>query len=147
MLVLRKEIIYEYLADQTTLIQRKHLQLQALRNGINSYTDRYRWTGSGRSILKMLTSNFEIINQRKQGDPEWDYFDISVPHHLNKGQIVEFTIEWELADEKRTGLPFLASTIDVETKYLLLQVILPPELAPTRAYAYEFANYIDTLPT
>ncbi len=65
---------------------------------------------------------------------------------MHKGDVVDFTIEWRLIDEEGSALPFLSTMIDRETKYLLLQVNLPEELAPKRAYFHEYGNYIDTLP-
>src|SRR6516164_2412046 len=54
-LVVIKEIVYEYLADGKTIYQRKHLKLEALQGKQSSYSDRYRWTGSGSCTLKALT--------------------------------------------------------------------------------------------
>jgi hypothetical protein len=142
--LLSKEIVYEYASDGRTMCQRKRLHIRALRNGVPHFTDRYSWTGNGTCDIRSLTPGFIINNQRKQ--EIWNYFDINFPHPLRIGQEADFTIEWELFDEKGVAIPFLSTMIDRETKHLLLRVILPPELAPTRAYCYEFANYIETLP-
>ena len=142
--ILLKEIVYEYAPDGQTLWQRKRLKVMSLRNGLSHHTDRYRWTGSGKCIVRSLTSGFSVINNRKE--EIWDYFDIKFPHALRKGEEVDFTVEWELYDVEKIAIPFLSTMIDRETKHLLLRVILPHELAPKRAYSYEFANYVDTLP-
>lgn len=142
--ILLKEIVYEYSSDGQTMWQRKRLHMRALYNGIDHFTDRYRWTGSGKCIVRSLTSGFSISNQRKE--EFWDYFDVNFPRALHRGEEVDFTIEWELFDAEKIALPFLTTLIDRETKHLSLQVILPRELAPTRAYSHEFANNVDTLP-
>lgn len=142
--ILLKEIVYVYAPDGQTLWQRKRLKMTALRNGMSHYTDRYRWTGSGTCVVRSLTSGFTVINTRKE--EIWDYFDIKFPHALRRGEEVDFTVEWELHDTEKIAIPFLSTMIERETRYLLLRVILPHELAPKRAYSYEFANYIDTLP-
>lgn len=142
--ILLKEIVYEYTPDGQTLWQRKRLKMTALRNGMSHYTDRYRWTGSGTCVVRSLTSGFTVINTRKE--EIWDYFDVKFPHALRKGEEVDFTVEWELHDTEKIAIPFLSTMIERETKHLLLRVILPRELAPKRAYSYEFANYVDTLP-
>ena len=147
--ILRKEIVYEYLADGKTIYQRKYLKIQLLHDNISTYTDRYHWTGSGICIVRSLTPEFEITNQheREEEDATWNYFNVKFPHHYHKEDVIEFTIEWELVEEEEKAVPFLSTMIDHETKYLFLQVILPYELAPKRAYFYEFEHYKDTLPS
>ena len=142
--ILLKEIVYEYTPDGQALWQRKRLKMASLRNGLSHYTDRYHWTGSGKCIVRSLTPGFTVTNARKE--EIWDYFEVKFPHALHKGEEVDFTIEWELHDIEKLAIPFLSTMIERETKHLLLRVILPRELAPKRAYSYEFANYIDTLP-
>lgn len=145
-LILRKEIVYEYLSDGITMLQRKKLRIQSLKSGITHFIDKYRWTGSGQCSIKVLTPDFIISDQREEGVTPWNFFEVKFPHSLKKSEVVDFIIEWELVDEKRSGVPFLSATIDTETKYLSLMVILPDKLKPSRAYSYEFANYIDAVP-
>lgn len=147
--ILRKELVYEYLADGKTIYQRKYLSIRLLRDNINSYTDRYRWTGSGKCNLRSLTPEFEITNQHEREEEEsiWCYFSVKFPHPYHKDDVIEFTIEWELVDEEKKAVPFLSTMIDHETKYLFLQVILPDELAPQRAYFHEFTHFKETLPS
>lgn len=145
--VLSKEIVYEYLEDGKTMYQRKHLKIQMLRNGIHFFQDHYRWTGRGKCVVKSLTPGFAITNQHEEEDNIWHWFDVSFSHLYHKGEVVEFTIEWEMMDEERKALPFLSTVIDRETEYLFMQVRLPRQLTPTRAYLHEYANFIDTLPS
>ena len=147
--ILQKEIVYEYLADGKTIYQRKHLRIRLLRNNIRLYTDRYRWTGSGKCILRSLTPEFQIINQyeREEEEGTWSYFDVKFPHPYHKDDIIEFTIEWEMIDEEGKAVPFLSTMIDYDTNSLFLQVILPQELAPKRAYFHEFTDFKDKLPS
>ncbi len=144
--ILREEIIYEYLSDRHSMYQRKHIKLRALENGVKSYEDRYRWTGKGTCILKSRTPSFEITNQHKGEEGIWDYFDVTFPHPIHKGDTVEFTIEWELFDEQAQAKTFLSAMIHRETEYLLLQVNLPSELAPTSAYFEEYETSSDKRP-
>lgn len=143
--VLRKEIVYEYLPDGKSMFERKHLKIQMLKDDVKSYMERYRWTGKGKCIVKTLTEDFTIINQRKADEGNWDYFDVMFPYPLEKGEVIDFTIEWELYDEEGTAIPFLTTMIERETKSLLLQVNLPFE--PRRAYYLEYENYTDIEPS
>jgi len=147
--ILRKEIVYEYMSDGKTMFQRKHLRMQMLHDNIHAYTDRYRWTGSGKCILRSLQPEFVITNQHEQeeGEDTWNYFSVKFPGPYHKDDIVEFTIEWEMVDEEGQAVPFLSTMIDYETKYLLLHVVLPHERAPKRAYFHEFADFKDKLPS
>ncbi len=142
--ILLKEIIYEYAPDSQTMWQRKRLQMQVFRNGVTHFTDRYRWSGVGSCIVRSLVSGYSIMNEHK--DKDWNYFDVNFSRPLRRGEVIDFTIEWELFDEKKLAVPFLSTMIDRDTNHLLLQVILPRELAPKSAYCHEFADYTDTLP-
>jgi hypothetical protein len=144
--ILRKEIVYEYLPDGKTLFQRKYLQIKALRNGVTQFKDRYRWTGGGQCTVRSLTPGFKITNLPREVEHIWEYFDVIFPYPLHIDDVLDFAIEWKMIDEEKIAATFLSTMIDRETKYLLLQVNLPPELAPKRAYFHDFANYIDTLP-
>ena len=142
--LLLKEIVYEYFSDGQTMRLRKRFKLRALRDGVDSFPDRYKWTGQGKCIVKSITPAFRVVNERKI--EFWDYFDVVFPHPIRKGEIVEFTIQWDLFDEKRTAVPFLSTMIDLPTEHLILRVKLPRKLKPKYAMAYEFKDYIDTLP-
>ena len=144
--ILRKVIVYEYLPDGKTIFQRKHIKLRSQKNNVDHFEDRYRWTGSGKCIMKSSTSGYKIANQHKGEEGIWDYFSVIFPRALHKDDTAEFTIEWELFDEQAQASTFLSAMIDRETEYLLLQVNLPIELAPTSAYSFEFENMFDKYP-
>ena len=145
--ILLKEIVYEYASDGKTMWQRKRLQMKVLQNGLIFFTDRYHWSGNGSHNLRSLTPGYSITNQRKDDiEGKWDYFDVKFPHHARNGDIFDFTLEWELIDDEKTAIPYLSTMVDRETKHLLLQVVLPRELTPTRAYCYVFASFMETLP-
>ncbi|HYT46703.1 MAG TPA: toll/interleukin-1 receptor domain-containing protein [Methylomirabilota bacterium] len=143
--ILRKEIVYEYLPDGKSMTQRKRLKMQMLKDNIKSYKDRYRWTGKGKCVLKPIQTDFRIINQHKGDDGMFDYFEVLFPKTTQKGDIVDFTMEWELIDEEGIAIPFLSTMIDAETKSLLLQVNLPSE--PKGAYFEEYENFTQIEPS
>lgn len=142
--IMRKEIVYVYFPDGKTMLQRKRLRMRSLQNNVVYFKDRYRWSGRGKCNIKSLSSAIKIGNQHRE--ETWEYFDVIFPHPLHKDEVVDYTIEWDLVDEDNMAVDYLSTMIDRVTKYLLLQVSLPPELAPKRAYCYEYANYIETLP-
>lgn len=143
--ILRKEIVYEYLPDGKSMIQRKRLKMRMLKDNIESYKDRYRWTGKGKCILKSVQPDFRIINQHKGDDGLFDYFEVLFPEPTQKDDIVDFTIEWELTDEEGIAIPFLSTMIDSVTKSLLLQVNLPAE--PKGALFEEYEYFTQTEPS
>ena len=142
--LLLKEIVYECFPDGQTMRQRKRFRLRALRDGVSSFPDRYKWTGQGKCAVRSITPAFRVTNERKV--EFWDYFDVAFPHPLRKGESVEFTVQWDLYDEKRSAVPFLSTMIDFPTEHLIMKVKLPKDLAPKYAMAHEFRDYIDTLP-
>jgi hypothetical protein len=143
--ILLKEILYEYFPDRQTMRQRKHYKLQILRDGVESFTDRYRWTGKGKCIVKSLNLDYKIVNERQE--EIWNYYDVYFPCPSKKNEPVDFVIEWELFDEEKSALPFLSTMIDCPTEHLIMQVILPKNLANKQSYlCSEYRNYIDRGP-
>jgi len=143
--VLLKEVEYGYKEDLQTMWQKKHFIIEALHDGVQSFPDRYIWTGTpGKLRLFTRTPGFRVVNQRKE--EIWNHFDITFPYSLQKGQCAEFTIEWDLFDEKRTAIPFLSTPIDFPTDHLILRVVLPIAKRPVRATAHRYETYIDQVP-
>jgi len=141
-----KEVVYEYLGpDRKRLCHRKRFIVEASRDGLRSFPDRYQWTADkGRCEVVSRTPGFTIANQHKE--EFWNYFDVVFPEPLQRGTTAEFTIEWQLYDEEETAMPFLSTMIDFETDRLTMTVVLPTELRPTHVVGHAFANYIHTLP-
>lgn len=139
-----KEIVYQYFEDGQKMRMRRRFVIRALRDGVPHFTDRYRWTSTGKCVVKSLTPSCTVVNARK--DEFWEYFDVAFPHPLRSGQTQDFTIEWDLFDEKKEAVPFLSTSIDLRTERLKMEVILPHSLAPKKAYANIFDNYLKTLP-
>lgn len=143
--VLLKDITYQYYEDGQKMRQTKHFRVRALRDGVASFPDRYVWTGTpGRCMVRSLTPGYEVVNKRKE--EFWTYFDVQFPHPLKSGDQADFVVEWDLYDEKRTAVPFLSTMIDFPTQHLRMRVVLPENLRPKEAFAYDFRNYIDKLP-
>jgi len=143
--ILLKEIIYQYFPDGQTMKQHKRFKLRALQDGVESFTDRYKWTGTGKCIVKSLSHNFEVVNERKE--EFWNYFDVQFPSPLKEGEEADFVIEWDLFDEKKTAVRFLSTMIDFPTEHLSMQVILPDNLTQNKAFCCsEYRNYLDRVP-
>lgn len=142
--LLLKEIVYQYQSDGQTMCQRKRFRLRSLVDDMVSFSDRYSWTGGGKCTIKSVTQGFTISNQR---DEEfWKTFDVMFPKTLKKGEIVEFTVQWDLFDDSNNAVPFLSTMIDAPTERLIMQVVLPSAMASEKAFFHEFSNYIDKLP-
>lgn len=144
--ILLEELVYKYGEDGQTMHQRKRFIMRALRDGIEHYIDRYRWSGHGKCDVKLLTSGFNITNERRGELGSYFQITVTFPHRLLKGEEVDFTIEWELFDENKAAIPFLSTRIYRETKHLSMRVMLPPQLAPKHAHCYEFSHMRDDQP-
>jgi hypothetical protein len=143
--MLLKEVEYGCQDDLQTMWLKRHCIIEALHDGVQSYPDRYIWTGTpGTLRVFTRTPGFKIVNQRK--DEIWNLFDISFPYPLQKGQRVEFTTEWSLFDDKRTAIPFLSTPIDFPTDHLILRIVIPIAKRPIRATAHRYTTYIDQVP-
>lgn len=112
---------------------------------MESFTDRYKWTGTGKCIVKSLTQDFIVVNERKE--EFWNYFDVRFPRPLKKNEEVDFVIEWDLFDKEKTAVRFLSTMIDFPTEHLSMEAIIPENLVSKKSYCcYEYKNYIDRIP-
>jgi hypothetical protein len=140
-----KDVEYGYKENMQTMWQKKHFIVEALNDGVQSFPDRYIWTGTpGTLRVSTRTPGFRIVNEHKE--EIWNHFDIAFPYPLQKGEKAEFTVEWELFDDKFTAIPFLSTPIDFPTDHLTLRVILPISIRPVKATAQRYKTYIDQVP-
>lgn len=120
--ILRREIYYEYLS-KTKFVYKRRYTLQALRNDLDGYPDRYRWTGSGTVKIR---SN--VPQQRIEPRPKkslYEEFYIRFPKFLRKGQQIMAEVVWELEDAAQTAVPFASVTVLEPTDFLKIEVKLP----------------------
>jgi hypothetical protein len=120
--IVKKEIYYE-LKDGGQIEYKKRVLLRALRDGLESYHDRYHWTGSGSIVMQSAIPDQEVAETFRR--TVWQYYEIRFPIILAKDETIETEIIWHLNDSSQTSVPFVSAVIEEPTTLLSLTVKLP----------------------
>lgn len=129
-LVLEKTITYEYLSTSKMKYSRK-LRLKALRNRLVTYSDKYHWTGSGQIKIRSANPSQQVkLSYRKS---VWQIYEVRFEKSLNKGDIIDIEIIWDLEDQVGSAVPFFSTTVDEPTDLLRLNLFLEPSLGVNSA--------------
>ncbi len=115
----------------------KATRIKALRSGLDKYSDRYSWTGSGKINLIAPIDCQEVKETIRKN--VWQLYDVYFGRPLKKGEEIEVKVVMDLYDEKGKALPFLSCTVEEPIDLLKMKVILPSNLRPS------YANCITTL--
>ncbi len=125
--IIEKEIYYEYFS-RTRLQYRKRILLRALRNNLDTYHDKYHWTGQGTVRPKSTIKEQQYLETNRKS--VWQFYEIKFQRSLRKGEEIETEILWDLEDSAGTALPFISATIEEPTRLLTLTMKLSPDLVP-----------------
>ena len=142
--LLEKELVYKYL-DEKHMKYIKRVKLKTLKEGLDRYPDRYSWTGSGKVQLKPSNSEQTIVKTVKKR--VWQLYDVHFERPLNKGDVQEVEITWDLYDEKGTSVPFASMIVDESLDLLTMKIILPPNLTPQKASCIKTPSFGLSQPT
>lgn len=123
---LEREITYEY-KSRNHMHYKKRVFLQALKNNLDRYIDKYSWTGKGTVDVK--SSIKEHLYKEGIKKNVWQFYEIIFQKTLKKGETIETELFWHLYDKESKAVPFLSSTITEQTDLLILKLILPPNLS------------------
>ena len=118
-LILEKCIEYDYQSSDC-IVYRKRVKLKALKNGLETYPDKYHWTGSGMARIKSNIPEQEVRRTIKKNI--WQFTEVRFPVMLNKGQTIESEVEWILDDKNGSAVPFVSATIEEPTALLRIHV-------------------------
>lgn len=128
--ILEKEVSYEYV-DKTHMIYRKKNFLRALKNNLDTYHDKYHWTGSGKVKIKSEIKEQQFIETIRKN--VWQFYEIRFQKTLKKGEEIETEVIWELEDVAGKAVPFFSATIEEPTDALILNLCLSPGLGVKEA--------------
>jgi len=123
----------------------KRIKLKALKAGLDRYTDKYHWTGSGKVQLTASIPGQRVVETIKRR--VWQLYDVHFERPLNKGDIQETEVVWDLYDEKGTAVPFASTIVEEPLDLLKIKIILPTNLAPREASCTETPSFGLSRPT
>lgn len=124
-LVLEKTITYQYFSKTTMRYSRK-LRLKALRNRLGTYSDKYLWTGSGQVKIRCANPAQQVTPTHRKS--VWQIYEVRFEKILNKRDIIDIEIIWDLENQAERAVPFFSTTVDEPTKLLRLNLSLEPSL-------------------
>jgi hypothetical protein len=119
---LEREISYEYL-DKTHMIYKKRTRIKSLKNGLDTYRDRYRWTGRGKIVIKTGIPEQKVVETARRN--VWYLYEIRLQKTLKKGDSIDTEVIWELEDLENKAVPFFSATMEEPTDLLKLNLSLP----------------------
>ena len=123
--ILEKEIYYEY-RNKTHMMYRKRVSVKALKNGLDTYHDKYQWTGNGNVKISSAIKEQQFRKTIKKN--VWQFYEIRFQKTLAKKESIETEIVWDLEDVNREAVPFFSATIEEPTDFLKLNLSLTPKL-------------------
>lgn len=118
-LVLDKEISIRLLSLED-IVYRKKYKLQALRNGLGRFTDKYNWTGSGVVTVRSHHDEHRLVLTTRGAVFQW--YEIHFDRVLKKGEIIDIEAVWNIEDKNQTAIPFISTTIEEPTSSLTMRV-------------------------
>ena len=135
-LVLSKTIRYE-VGHDGLLRYSKTIRLRALRDRVHEYADYYAWTGRADvtepTVEPVDTKILQVGYQT--GTP--NSYRVAFPSALDKGDEFEFTVRWIGIREWQTARPFISTFTSTPTKFLRLEVQIPPRFVNGGYATYE----------
>lgn len=136
--ILEKAISYEYV-ERHKMVYRKKIKLKALRNGLDTYRDKYRWTGTGLLSMKSIVQEHDVVETVRKN--VWRVYEIRFQRSLRKGDTIETEIEWTLQDDSCSAVPFFSATIEEPTDCLLFNLKIIPAFG-VREVTCEVSSHI-----
>ena len=126
--ILEKTITYDSRNRHQITYKRKY-KLRALRNGLDSYRDKFHWTGGEEPKIGSNTRNHRVVIIGKRNI--WQVFEIRFGKTLAKNDMIESEVVWHLTDTGEKSVPFISANIEEPTDKVSLSVSFPIELGIT----------------
>lgn len=118
-LILDKEISIRFFSLED-IRYRKKLTLKALRKGLDRYTDKYKWSGTGNVAVQSEHDEHRLELTHRSA--LWQWYDLYFDHALRKGETIDIGIVWSIEDKDRTAIPFISATVEEPTKSLTMRL-------------------------
>lgn len=123
--VVEKDIYYEY-TDRAHMTYRKKVRVKALKNGLDTFRDKYRWTGKGGVAVKSGVPEHQITETFLRS--VWQVYEVRFGRTLKKGDMITTECIWELEDKEGMAVPFFSATIEEPTDLLRFNLCLNTSL-------------------
>jgi hypothetical protein len=132
------EAVYTYRIDAHD--RHQHAQavdvtIRALRDGVDVFSNQYRWSGSGDdNNPPIVQSSGHALHGLPQRSLGWRFYLVSLSPPLYKGEEATISVLQKLWDGDERHEPFLAKAVHETMGRLVLRVQLPPGIVPERIW-------------
>ena len=137
-----KKLIYTYKSLNEMSFENE-FHVKALHDGLDCFTDRYKWTGSDAITPTPINSNHTIDNLDTSSG--YQRYRLNFGKSYNKkDKAVRTGIEFKnMQDKNNTSLPFLSTGVYDVTDELILEVRFPINLCVTNIRKLEYLHFTD----
>ena len=116
-------------------VQTVEVEIVALRNGLDTFSNQYMWSGAGQDEgPRIISAGHELMGPVKRQRGWWCTYLVELEPALRKGETTTVRVRQDLIDTDERFSPFLAKTVNETCEQLTLQVELPLALIPSRAW-------------
>lgn len=128
------------------------VEIEAINSGVSIYESLYRWTGQGTEDEPKILSPGHTLLGKLIKQNGWKYFYIHLGHELRVGSRTTIKTQQELYDINNNFEPFLSKVITLPMDHVILHVILPEALFPSKIFFREWdsagpnANIVREIP-
>lgn len=121
-------------SDRQAHTQVVDVKIRATRNGVDLFSNQYRWSGSGADLGPVVQSDGHSLVGALRRELGWRSYVVSLSPVLQKGQTTTVSILQRFTDNERRFEPFLAKAVHESMERLTLRVQLPLALRPARVW-------------
>jgi hypothetical protein len=111
--------------------------IRAIRDGVRTFTNVYRWSGSGEETPPKVTSYGHSLAGEIERSMAWRRYDVRLDPPLRRGEMTTISLVQNFHDTDERFELFLAKSVHEPTGRLTLRVKLPVRLIPERAWIVE----------
>ena len=117
------KIQMEYKTRESITYSRS-FRIKVLADNLDCFRDTFHWTG--KRVISMQSSDPHHTIAITDEESFYSQYEVTFNHTYNEGDVVDFTITWELDDSERVARPFVARQVARPQKELAFYVKLYP---------------------
>lgn len=121
--LLSKKISYRVVDNVLTFSRR--IRLRALTDNVDSYIDRFVWTG-GEAGLPNPGEGVESLTHLTRAGI-WTIYETRLDETIHKGQEIEFEVIWPPIDNWRNSRPFVSSSTEEPCREMTFVLEIPQD--------------------
>jgi hypothetical protein len=114
------------------------VEIEAIKAGVTIFESTYRWTGQGKEDEPKVISPSHTLLGKIIKQNGWKYFYIHLGQELKIGGRTTVKIRQELYDTNDDFEPFLGKVVSLPMDHIVLHVVLPKTLIPSKIYFREW---------